>query len=168
MIVPKLGQVVDYVVQKIWNENRELVRTIVYEAYQPETYNRTGEFKEAWATEFNYNTLAGKAQGQFYYNPDDMTLGSTDISSPNYGQHVSAITGESIVDALAEIIYQGKSGPAFGSGPSTGAWARKRDVWDALIKRIGQRQMKKWLKEGFDMVGLPVHSYGASLGVTFR
>ena len=112
--------------------------------------------------------MSGKAQGRFYYNPEDMTLGSTDISSPNYGQHVSAITGESIVDALAEIIYQGKSGPAFGSGPSTGAWARKRNVWDTLIKRIGKKQMKKWLKEGFDMVGLPVHSYGTSLGVTFR
>lgn len=51
MIMPALTKAIDYVVQKIWNDNREIVRQVVYEAYQPNMYNRTNEFKEAWETE---------------------------------------------------------------------------------------------------------------------
>ena len=50
-IIADMKNVVDYVVQKIWNDNRELIRQIIYERYQPEVYERTGEFKEAWDTD---------------------------------------------------------------------------------------------------------------------
>ena len=51
VVMPDLKRVVDYVVQKIWNENRELVRKIIYDGYEPVEYDRTGQFKEAWDTE---------------------------------------------------------------------------------------------------------------------
>ena len=50
-VVADLKNVVDYVVQKLWEENRDLVQKIVYDGYQPEEYERTNEFKEAWNTE---------------------------------------------------------------------------------------------------------------------
>ena len=45
MLAGPLQKATDYVVQKIWNENREIVRVVVYEAYHPKAYNRSGEFK---------------------------------------------------------------------------------------------------------------------------
>ena len=47
-VVADLKNVVDYVVQKLWEENRDLIQKIVYDGYQPEEYERTYEFKEAW------------------------------------------------------------------------------------------------------------------------
>ena len=167
MLVPKLGIVVDYVVQKIWNDNRELVRRLVYEAYDPVDYNRTGEFKEAWDTTYEYNVSSGHAKGQFYYDPSKLTPGDNDPDSSRYGQHVSAIDRVLMTDYLAEVIYQGLAGPAFGHGVQDGAWARKRDVWETLMKNIGERKMKQWIKEGFDKAGIAVQSHGTALGVTY-
>lgn len=173
---PKLQKVARYVVEKIWNENRELIRVIVYEAYAPEMYERTNEFKEAWKTETKM--LSNNLQGIFEYAPEKLRIGTN-------GQHNSLINREEDVRPyLAEIIYQGLSGDfLYGKNDSESngdkhyakdnpffasqAWTKKRDVWDALIKRIGERNMKKWIKEGFGFVGLSVHSHGTPLGVKF-
>lgn len=165
LLMPKIKEAVDLLVQKIWNENRELVRTIVYEAYSPTRYNRTGEFKEAWSTDSTMNEASGKAQGSFYYDPDKLTPGDDDPDSPRYGQHVSAIDRFLMTDYLAEVIYQGKAGPAFGHGVTSGPWHSKRDVWAQLEKKIGRVKLKSWMKECFDKVGLPVQAYGTPWGM---
>lgn len=164
ILLPKIKEAVDLLVQKIWNENRELVRIIVYEAYSPTRYNRTGEFKEAWDTDSTMNVISGKVQGSFYYNPDKLTPGDDNPESPRYGQHVSAIDRMLMTEYLAEVIYQGLSGPAFGHGVESGAWHEKRDVWTQLAKQLGRNKLKTWMKECFDSVGLPVKSHGASWG----
>lgn len=165
MFIPKIREAVDLLVQKIWNENRELVRTIVYESYEPTTYNRTGEFKEAWDTDTTQNLSDGKVQGSFYYEPDKLTPGDDDPESPRYGQHVSAIDRTLMTTYLAEVIYQGKAGPAFGHGVEFGPWHNKRDVWAQLEKNIGRNKLKSWMKECFKKVGLPVDVHGTPWGL---
>lgn len=165
MFIPKIREAVDLLVQKIWNENRELVRKIVYEVYNPTRYNRTGEFKEAWDTDTTMSISSGKVQGSFYYDPSKLTHGDDDPDSPRYGQHVSAIDRMLMTEYLAEVIYQGKSGPAFGHGVESGPWHDKRDVWEVLSKEVGRNKLKAWMKECFDKVGLPVRAYGTSWGL---
>ena len=165
LLMPKIKEAVDLLVQKIWNENRELVRTIVYEAYSPTRYNRTGEFKEAWSTDSTMDAVTGRAQGSFYYDYSKLTPGDNDPDSPRYGQHVSAIDRFLMTEYLAEVIYQGKAGPAFGHGVESGAWHSKRDVWSQLEQQLGKVKLKTWMKECFEMVGLPVKAHGTSWGV---
>lgn len=153
IFVPKLKEAVDYIVQKIWNENRELIRLIVYEAYQPSRYNRTGEFKEAWDTKVN--TKGNHIEGEFYYDWNQLTPGDDDPESPRYGQHVSAIDRFLMTEYLAEVIYQGKAGPAFGHGVQTGPWADKRDVWSALDKWLSNATFRRIFEEGMTKAGIP-------------
>lgn len=162
LLMPKIKEAVDLFVQRIWNENRELVRVLVYEAYDPVDYNRTGDFKEAWETETKMNGFSGNVEGLFTFAPDKLTPGDNIPGSPRYGQHVSAIDGFLMTTYLADVIYQGLAGPAFGNGVRDGAWARKRDVWQELNKRIGAVRMKKMLAECFEQVGLNVKQYGTS------
>lgn len=157
--LPKLSEVVDYVVQKIWNENRELIRILVYESYEPSMYERTGEFKEAWDTETT--TSGSKVSGIFKYTPDKLT-----VNREKWQHGSSYISGgkeyeTTMTTYLADVIYQGLSGPMFGQGP----WTEKRDAWNTLLKQIGKAKMKKWLEEGFARAGLPVISHQVSLMV---
>lgn len=153
IFVPKLKEAVDYIVQKIWNENRELIRLIVYEAYQPSRYNRTGEFKEAWDTKVN--AKGNHIEGEFYYDWNKLTPGDDDPESPRYGQHVSAIDRFLMTEYLAEVIYQGKAGPAFGRGVQTGPWVDKRDVWSVLDKWLSNATFRRIFEEGMTKAGIP-------------
>lgn len=163
-VMPALEKAVDYVVQKIWNENRELVRVIVYEAYQPSTYERTGEFKEAWETEAKTN--GNVAHGEFKYAPDKMNVGwpSTEYGSPQYGRHASALDNFDARPYLAEIIYEGCAGPAFGHGVQNGAWAHKRNVWKELNKKLGKNRIKQLFEEGMRRQGITFSRHRAAIG----
>ena len=143
IFVPKLKEAVNYVVQKIWNENRELVRLIVYESYQPSMYERTGEFKEAWDT--SVKRVGNYIEGEFKYDPRIMEV------NPFLGQHASVITGEPSTTYLADIIYQGLSGHIFG----TGYWTQKRDAWSALDKWLSNTTFRKIFEEGMTKAGIP-------------
>lgn len=171
MLMPALKEAIDYVVQKIWNDNRELVRTVVYEAYQPEEYERTGEFKEAWDTEVKI--IGDKVQGTFKYAPEKMSVGSN-------GQHSSVIDGADIRSYLADIIYQGLSGD-FGWGKPNRAgkhyarnnplfageaWTKKRNAWKELNKRIGTRKIQQYFEEGMRRSGLKFNRHVAAVKVT--
>lgn len=160
LIMPKLEQVVEYVMEKILEKNQEIVQKVVYDAYSPTDYNRTMQFKDAWETDVNTQSVTNKVRGEFSYAPDKLIPGSNDPYADNYGQHVSVIDGFLMTDGLAEVIYEGLAGDIFGQGP----WTRKRDAWTALWKAVGQRQMKNWIKEGCDKAGLPIHSHGTRLG----
>ena len=151
LIIPKLKQAVDYVVQKIWNENRELIRILVYEAYDPVMYERTGQFKEAWDT--TVNSLGNYIEGEFKYDPRELIV--------NYDkwQHGSRYTSngteyETVMTTyLADIIYQGTAGYMFGEGP----WTKKRDAWSALDKWLTNTQFRKLFEEGMNQAGIPWH-----------
>lgn len=148
MIIPDLKNVVDYVVQKIWNDNRELVREIVYEAYSPVVYTRTGDFKEAWDTDVSSGGSA--VQGVFKYAPD--------LMSP----HTSMLSGEDIREGLAEIIYQGMAGDFTGRyryardnpGFAGQAWSSGRNAWVRLKKELGKRKLKNYFVAGLRANGI--------------
>ena len=106
-VVADLKNVVDYVVQKLWEENQELVQKIVYDGYQPEEYERTDEFKEAWDTDVK--TLHNAVQGEFKY--DSRLLTVTDN-----GQHSSLVDGTPMTEYLAEVIFEGLSGAIYEPG----------------------------------------------------
>ena len=159
LIMPLLKEVVDYVLEEILKENKDLIEKIVYDAYDPVTYERTGEFKEAWDKESNVNTGEGKVEGEFFYDPSKLTVGypSTIPGNPQYGQHASALDNFEMREYLADVIYQGLAGPAFGSGFKSGPWSKKRDVWKALNDKVGKAKINELILEGCKRAGLSVH-----------
>lgn len=158
-----MRDVVDYVVQKLWNENREVVRHVVYDVYMPTVYNRTGEFATAW--DYSVKELRSGdhvAQGSFSYAPDLMSTGSDNHESDDYGQHVSIVDGSDVRSYLANIIYQGAYGSAWRSG--VGA----RDAWSELLRIVGRRGMNRYFQEAFKKMHLEVLSTRISLNITYE
>ena len=152
-VVADLKNVVDYVVQKLWEENRDLVQKIVYDGYQPEEYERTNEFKEAWNTEVK--TLHNYVQGEFKYDPRLLTV------NEDNGQHSSLVDGTPMTEYLAEVIYEGLSGAIYQEGYAKynkrfkgQAWTKKRDVWKALLNWLKINQLKKLFEEGLRQQGI--------------
>ena len=157
-----IQKAINYVLDKIYDENISVVRDVVYMAYSPEDYNRTGDLYRAWSTESKSTSSA--AQGEFKYDYSKMSIGSTDPQSSNFAQHIGVggdFYGQDARPYLAELIYQGATGSLFGDG----AFRKQRDAWAELNKRIGRRKMKQWMKEGMEAAGLTVQMHNAPLHV---
>lgn len=157
-----IQKAINYVLDKIYDENISVVHDVVYMAYSPEDYNRTGDLYRAWSTESKSTSSA--AQGEFKYDYSKMSIGSTDPQSSNFAQHIGVGGDFYRQDArpyLAELIYQGATGSLFGDG----AFRKQRDAWAELNKRIGRRKMKQWMKEGMEAAGLTVQMHNAPLHV---
>ena len=164
--MPKLKSVVNYVMEQMLKKNETAITQIVYNAYFPEDYERTGEFKKAWKTTVQSNRGSNKVQGKLAYTPDSMSVGSPSnvYGTPEYGRHASAVDGTDIRPYLAEIIYEGLAGPAFGHGVTTGTWHKKRDAWNRLLNEIGPNQVDKWIRYGCQLEGLKVEQINPKLG----
>ena len=164
-IIADMKNVVDYVVQKIWNDNRELIRQIIYEGYQPEVYERTGEFKEAWDTDVK--TLHNYVQGEFKYDPRLLTV------NEDNGQHSSLVDGTPMTEYLAEVIYDGLSGAIYEPGYAKNSsrfkgqpWANKRDVWSALLKWFNKTKLRQLFEEGMRQQGVNFIRHNVAIKVT--
>ena len=153
IFLPKIKEAVEYIMQRIWKENRNLIQLFVYDSYSPSVYNRTGEFKEAWNTKTNTN--GDKITGEFYYDWKKLTPGDNDPESPRYGQHVSAIDRFLMTEYLADVIYQGLAGPAFGHGVHSGKWTEKRNAWEQLDKWLSNAQLREIFEDGMTKAGIP-------------
>lgn len=158
MLMPRIQQAVDYVTNKIYEENKQVVQEVVYNAYSPTVYNRTGELKESWKTESSI-TSSNTVRGEFTYDPSKLSVGSLEKGSSNYAQHISVVYQDPVIDELAKIVYQGISASVFGSGP----WTNKRDAWDRLVKQVGNRKISNWMKEGLQAAGLTVVRHTAKI-----
>ena len=157
-----IQKAINYVLDKIYDENISVVHDVVYMAYSPEDYNRTGDLYRAWSTESKSTSSA--AQGEFKYDYSKMSIGSTDPQSSNFAQHIGVggdFYGQDARPYLAELIYQGATGSLFGDG----AFRKQRDAWAELNKRIGRRKMKQWMKGGMEAAGLTVQMHNAPLYV---
>ena len=157
-----IQKAINYVLDKIYDENISVVHDVVYMAYSPEDYNRTGDLYRAWSTESKSTSSA--AQGEFKYDYSKMSIGSTDPQSSNFAQHIGVggdFYGQDARPYLAELIYQGATGSLFGDG----AFRKQRDAWAELNKRIGRRKMKQWMKEGMEAAGLNVTMHNTPLHV---
>ena len=158
-----IQKAINYVLDKIYDENISVVHDVVYMAYSPEDYNRTGDLYRAWSTESKSTSSA--AQGEFKYDYSKMSIGSTDPQSSNFAQHIGVggdFYGQDARPYLAELIYQGATGSLFGDG----AFRKQRDAWAELNKRIGRRKMKEWMKEGMEAAGLTVQMHNKAIEVT--
>lgn len=159
----KIVAVVDYILDKITETNKEIIEEVVYGAYDPTTYERTFEFRDAWGAE-KARASGIHVKGEFKYMPDTMHYvpekaqhGSPsfyiDPESGNRSSH-GKFRGDAR-EYLAEIIYEGLSGPLFGEG----AWTSKRNAWEVLMKRLGKATMNQWIREGFARVGLNIKTH---------
>ena len=164
-VVADLKNVVDYVVQKLWEENRDLVQKIVYDGYQPEEYERTYEFKEAWNTEVK--TLNNFVQGEFKYDSRLLTVDTDN------GQHSSLVDGTPMTEYLAEVIYDGLSGAIYEPGYAKNssrfkgeAWANKRDVWSALLKWFNKTKLRQLFEEGMRQQRMNFIRHNVAIKVT--
>lgn len=164
MLMPKIRIAVDYVVQKIWNENRALIRKIVYNSYWPTEYERTNQFANIGETDVKIS--GNHAIGSFFYNSENLIPGE-------HGQHSSIAYntyGEPMTTYLVEIIYQGLAGDFTGEykyakqNPKFAgeAWTKKRDVWEKLNKYITSHRIRKLFEEGMKYAGIKFkrNSYG--------
>lgn len=165
MLHSPIAKAINYVIDKIYDENIGAIHDIVYMAYSPEEYERTGDFYRAWGAGTTKVVNERTVEGEFKYNPDKMSIGSTDPNSSNYGQHIGLagdFYGQDARPYLAELIYNGATGSLFGDG----AFRKKRDAWEELNKRIGRRKMKQWMKEGLEAAGLKVQMHNKAIEVT--
>lgn len=150
-------KVTEYILDKILEANETVaIAEKVYGAGEPEEYNRTGEFAKAWDKQVHTSSnLRHDVEGFMFYNWKSMSVGSDDPDSPNYGQHIGVAgeyQGKDARQYLAEIIYQGISGPAFGHG----YWNKKRDAFKRLVNYVGKGRFNTWFREGCKMNGLDI------------
>lgn len=146
----KMVEVVNYILDKIYETNVEIIDKVVYAAYDPVEYQRTYEFRDAWGSD-GAKVSGSHVRGEFKYISENMTYDSSlaQHGSPDYydGPH-----GGDARAYLAEIIYDGLSGNLFGNGQ----WRKSRDAWSVLLKEIDGDKIAKWAKQGFRKVGLDV------------
>ena len=164
MLRSPIMKAINYVIDKIYDENISVIHDVVYMAYSPEEYERTGDFYRAWGAGDTKALNERTSRGTFEYKPDKMSLGSTDPHSSNFAQHIGVggeFYGQDARPYLAELIYQGETGSLFGNG----AFRKKRDAWKELNKRIGRRKMKQWMKEGLERAGLKVQMHNTAIHV---
>ena len=164
MLRSPIMKAINYVIDKIYDENISVIHDVVYMAYSPEEYERTGDFYRAWGAGNTKALNERTSRGTFEYKPDKMSLGSTDPHSSNFAQHIGVggeFYGQDARPYLAELIYQGETGSLFGNG----AFRKKRDAWKELNKRIGRRKMKQWMKEGLERAGLKVQMHNTAIHV---
>ena len=165
MLHSPIAKAINYVIDKIYDENISAIHDIVYMAYSPEEYERTSDFYRAWGAGTTKVINKRTVQGEFTYKPDKMSIGSTDPNSSSYGQHIGLagdFYGQDARSYLAELIYNGATGSLFGDG----IFRKKRDAWEELNKRIGRRKMKQWMKEGLEAAGLKVQMHNKAIEVT--
>ena len=87
----------------ILTENDSTILDVVYSTYAPSSYDRTGDFQEAWDT--RVGTAYKTAEGEFYFKPETMTV-DYDADPP---QHAS-VDKNSVTQYMADILYQGAMG----------------------------------------------------------
>ena len=155
-IAQALQPVINKVLEKILAENKDLIDEGIYNANTPSVYERTEEFREAWSTEdstINNNHVSGK----FFYDPDKMSV------DPDMFQHGSNYYQPNDVrEFLANLIYEGRSGPFFGEG----YWTRKKELWKLLMNRLGKRRILSYVEEALKEEGINYTRHVAPLTIT--
>lgn len=146
---PKIEIIVNEILAGIKEWNEKEIDRVVYDAGEPEVYQRTHEFREAWEGNITKSTPS-EVEGKFEYLPNAMT-------TVEPGVHASVIVDYGYIDDirpyLAEIIYEGKAGDLFGNG----FWRNPRNAWERLINIVGGPKMKTWINRGARKAGLKIN-----------
>ena len=147
MLKAPIDEMCQYVAEQILKENADVIDEVVYGAGSPSWYERTGQFKSAWSISkprVKGNVLAARSilmdGRKIRYNADK-------------GQHGSPSWFKNPINAkdyMADIIYQGLSGDAFGDG----YWRSPRDAFSIVIQNLDDGKFDQWVEEGLRKVGL--------------
>lgn len=153
---PAFDKALDYVMEQIMEQNRLAINKKIYHAHKKNgMYQRTGEFRDvAWDSTTDPNETGvdlhdGDTSAAMFgfLHPEDMTEDEDTAthSSPDWAKIAD------VRPYLAEIIYEGKSGPLFGEGH----WRQSRDAFEELLKRIGGKdKIIAWFKTGLRKQGI--------------
>lgn len=173
IIYDAMKNAVEYTMVKLFQENEDLIQKYVYNAFDPEWYPRTGEFLDAWnykvkktSDHHNVSSASGRVRGEFYYDPGVMHYNPSQAQhgtptrdqlyyrqpSPETWAEVEKRWGDAR-EYLADILYEGKSGPLFGDG----AWRKKRDAWTPLIGKLDRGRIFTWFEEGMAQQKLKIY-----------
>lgn len=138
-VMDKLEQAMQYMMGELLTENEKKIQKTVYDAYSPDVYKRTDDFKQAWdATE----SKSGKTvDGEFYFDPSNLSVNPSEL------QHTD-IYGDSVADEMADLIYQ--SGQGLFYRPT------KRNAWKELDKWFSRNKIVELYQRGMKRAGLPV------------
>lgn len=163
---PVFDKALDYVMEQIKLENEKAIKKTIYNRNKTKvvngqrvaknvSYKRTEEFKTVpWDSTTDPNETGvdlrsgHKSAALFgFLHPEDMT---EDEETATHSSPEWAKIGD-IRPYLAEIIYEGKSGPLFGQGH----WTKPRNAFEELLKRIGGRdKIIAWFKTGLRKQGI--------------
>ena len=141
-IMPRVKKAVDYVMERIEQENYKDIEKFLYSTYQPTVYDRTRGFEYAWSAD-EAKQHSHTVEAEFGYDPSDIA------SDPDNFIHGSPLSGDSRA-YLADIIYDGVWGSLFGDGP----WQRKSRAFDHLVETLDKSKFDQWMKAGMKQAGL--------------
>ena len=142
-LVFKSAIALDYAMEKLLEQLKINIEKIVYGAGSPNYYERTMEFLNSWETskpiikgnivesELFQNTFAMQS------DPDNFTHGSY------------WYTNNDVREFMAEIIFEGLSGPMFG----TGFWSVARDAWTPTLIHLENGDFDRWFADAMRMQG---------------
>lgn len=137
--VSKLAIAVQYMMDAILTENDSTILDVVYSTYAPSSYERTGDFQEAWDT--RVGTAYKTAEGEFYFRPETMTVDYD--ADPS--QHAS-VDKNSVTQYMADILYQGAMGCIY--RPTN------RNAWKVLDKWLSNTKFRQIFEDGLNQSGL--------------
>lgn len=126
---------------------KENIEKVVYGAYSPVEYERTGQLKDSITSKETKNT-GNSFEVEIYHDTSKITEGY-----PN--QHMSVITEASSAHSIAEIVHDGKAPNIFND--KNYAWMSARPYMDTtkdeIIKnKLHIKTVKDSLKsQGFDV-----------------
>lgn len=133
---------INYVMQQIYEENKQLIQEIVYNAYSPKAYSRTYELRDNW--DYKIKDSRFSITGEFGLDTDSMTL-----SMENF-IHGNPISGD-LREYIADMVVQGNG--YFFADPYSN-YSKPRDFWTPLINKLDSGKIEQWFnhqmtQEGF-------------------
>ena len=135
----KLEQAMHYMLGELLSENEKKIQKTVYDAYRPDVYKRTDDFKQAWDVQESKSTKT--VDGEFYFEPSNLSINPSEL------QHTD-IYGESVADEMADLIYQ--SEPGLFHRPT------KRNAWKKTDKWFSKNKITELYQRGMKRAGLPI------------
>lgn len=138
-ISDKLEIALQHVMEQVLKKNDMATYRTVYAAYNPSTYEETGDFGEAW----DIKTTSGQkfAEGEFYFEPSVISV------NPNADppQHAD-IKGNSVAEYMADLIYDSEMGCIY--RPT------KRNAWKVVDTWLSDARLSKLFETGMNKAGL--------------
>lgn len=124
---------------------QEITRQGIGDESKNTIYDPTNEFYNAWRKE-SVSKVGGYILGKMGYDSSFLSL---DKDSYTHGSNYQG--GSDVRDALADIIFNGKSGMLFGDG----FWRDNRDAWTPFMNQV-QAEISSWFVIGCAKSGLQI------------